>query len=219
MRKKQVVVIGLGRFGTSVCQELYQLGHEILAIDIDPEKVESISDYSSHAAVADATDESDLKELGVRNFEYGIVAIGDDLQASVLCTLMLKEIGLDQVWVKARDTQHRMVLEKVGADRVIQPESEMGIRVAHHVDSEKIVDYINLSEDYSIVEMVASKKIANKTLMDLNVRVQYNCIVLAIKRGEEVNIAPHPDDSVKEGDVLVVMGHKNDLKKLEDKKI
>lgn len=219
MRKKQVVVIGLGRFGTSVCQELYQLGHEILAIDIDPEKVESISDYSSHAAVADATDESDLKELGVRNFEYGIVAIGDDLQASVLCTLMLKEIGLDQVWVKARDMQHRMVLEKVGADRVIQPESEMGIRVAHHVDSEKIVDYINLSEDYSIVEMVASKKIANKTLMDLNVRVQYNCIVLAIKRGEEVNIAPHPDDSVKEGDVLVVMGHKNDLKKLEDKKI
>lgn len=219
MKKKQVVVIGLGRFGVSVCKELHRLGHEILAIDINPENLEAVSAYSSYTAVADATDEADLKELGVRNFEYGIVAIGDDLQASVLCTLMLKEIGINQVWVKARDLQHRMVLEKVGADRVIQPENEMGIRVAHHVDSEKIIDYINLSEEYSIVEMVASKKIADKTLMELDIRVQYNCIILAIKRNEEVNIAPHPDDIVEQGDILVVMGHKSDLKKLEDKKI
>lgn len=219
MKKKQVVVIGLGRFGSAVCKELYALGHEVMAIDLKHDRVDELANHSSHAAVANATDENDLKALGVRNFEYAIVAIGDDLQASVLCTLMLKEIGMAEVWVKARDLQHQMVLEKVGADRVIQPENEMGIRVAHHVDSEKIIDYINLSKDYSIVELIASKKVADKTLMELDIRVDFNCIILAIKRAEDVNIAPHSDDVVELGDILVVMGHKNDLKRLEDKKL
>ena len=218
-KKKQVVVIGLGRFGSSVSRELHNLGHEVLAIDMDPEKVENIADYASQATVADATDKLQLKAMGVRNFDQAIVAIGDNLQASVLCTLMLKEIGLEEVWVKARDLQHKKILEKVGADRVIQPEYEMGIRIAHHMDSEKIVDYIDLSDDYSIVEMSATKKIAGKTLYDLEIRVKFNCITLAIKRGEDVNIAPHPDDVIELGDLLVVMGHRNDLKRLEEKRL
>lgn len=215
--KKQIVVIGLGRFGSSVCKELHSLGHEIMAIDTDPEKVDALRDYAAFTVIADATDENQLKSLGVRNFEHAVVAIGDNLQASVLCTLMLKELGLPKVWVKARDLQHEKILNKVGADRVIQPEKEMGIRVAHHVDSEKIVDYIDLSNDYSIIELVASGKMANKTLVDLNIRVEFNCIVLAIKRLEDVNIAPAVDDIVEQGDVLIVMGHKDDLKRLEDK--
>ncbi|WP_422124196.1 potassium channel family protein [Planococcus sp. X10-3] len=219
MKKKQVVVVGLGRFGSSVCMELFKLGHEVMALDMDPEKVEAIADYASQATVADATDKSQLKALGVRNFDQAIIAIGDDLQASVLCTLMLKEIGLEKVWVKARDLQHKKILEKVGADRVIQPEYEMGIRVAHHVDSEKIVDYIDLSDDYSIVEMSATEKIAGKTLHQLDIRVKFNCITLAIKKGEDVNIAPHPDDVISVGDILVVMGHRNDLKRLEEKRL
>lgn len=218
-KKKQIVVIGLGRFGSSVSRELHKLGHEVLAIDMNAEKVENIVDYTSQASVADATDKSQLTALGVRNFDQAIVAIGDDLQASVLCTLMLKEIGLEKVWVKARDLQHRKILEKVGADRVIQPEYEMGIRVAHHVDSEKIIDYIDLSEDYSIVEMSATEKIAGKTLFQLEIRIKFNCITLAIKRGEDVNIAPHPDDVIALGDILVVMGHRNDLKRLEEKRL
>lgn len=219
MKKKQVVVVGLGRFGSSVCMELYKLGHEVMALDMDPDKVEDIAEYASQASVADATDKTQLKALGVRNFDQAIIAIGDDLQASVLCTLMLKEIGLEKVWVKARDIQHKKILEKVGADRVIQPEYEMGIRVAHHVDSEKIVDYIDLSKDYSIVEMAATKKIAGKSLLQLDIRVKFNCIILAFKRGEDVNIAPRPDDVVREGDLLVVMGHRNDLKRLEEKRL
>lgn len=215
--KKQIVVIGLGRFGSSVCKELYSLGHEIMAIDTDPEKVDALRDYAAFTVIADATDENQLKSLGVRNFEHAIVAIGDNLQASVLCTLMLKELGLPKVWVKARDLQHEKILNKVGADRVIQPEKEMGIRVAHHVDSDKIVDYIDLSKDYSIIELVASGKMANRTLVDLNIRVEFNCIVLAIKRLEDVNIAPAVDDVVEQNDVLIVMGHKDDLKRLEDK--
>lgn len=217
--KKQVVVIGLGRFGSSVCQELYKMGHEVLAIDSNMDRVDANRDHSSHAVFANATDESELKALGVRNFDNAIVAIGDDLQASVLCTLMLKEIGVSKVWVKARDLQHQKILEKVGADRVIQPEYEMGVRVAHHMDSEKIIDYIDLSKDYSIQELTASGKIANRTLAKLRLRERYQIIILAIKRGEDVNIAPVPDDEVQENDVLIVMGHRNNLKRFEEKGI
>lgn len=215
--KKQVVVIGLGRFGSSVCKELYALGHEVLAIDQDIEKVDAVNDFSSQASVANATDEKDLKSLGVRNFQHAIIAIGDDLQSSVLCTLMVKDLGVEKVWVKARDVQHQKILEKVGADRVIQPENEMGIRVAHHVDSEKIVDYIELSKDFSIVELTATKKVANRTLDELSIRTNYDCVVLAIKQNEDVNIAPVNEDVVKQGDVLIVMGHREDLKRFEDK--
>jgi trk system potassium uptake protein TrkA len=215
--KKQIVVIGLGRFGSSVCKELYELGHEIMAIDSNPENVSAISDFASHTATADGTDEGSLKSLGVRNFEYAIVAIGDDLQASVLCTLMLKELGVPKVWVKARDDQHRKILEKIGADRVIQPEYEMGIRTAHHVDSEKVVDYINLSANYSIIELEASKKVIGKTLGELNIRKDYGCMILALKNGEDVNIAPLLEDMIQTGDILIAMGHKDDLKRFEAK--
>ncbi|TWT26395.1 TrkA family potassium uptake protein [Planomicrobium sp. CPCC 101110] len=217
--KKQVVVIGLGRFGTSVCKELYKLGHEVLAIDQNFERVNGLTDYSSHAVVADATDEKSLKSLGVRNFDHAIVAIGDNLQSSVLCTLMLKEIGLKKVWVKARDLQHQTILERVGADRVIQPENEMGIRVAHHMDSEKLIDYIDLSKDYSIVELVATEKTANKSLNQLNTNAKYGCTILAIKRGEDVNIVPLPSDVIKLGDILIIIGHREDLKRFEDKSV
>ncbi|MDN7240217.1 TrkA family potassium uptake protein [Planococcus sp. N028] len=217
--KKQVVVIGLGRFGTSVCKELNKLGHEVLAIDRDAERVNGLMDYSAHAVVADATDERSLKSLGVRNFDHAIVAIGDNLQSSVLCTLMLKEIGLKKVWVKARDLQHQKILERVGADRVIQPEHDMGIRVAHHMDSEKLIDYIDLSKDYSIVELVATEKTANKTLNQLNVNAKFGCTILAIKRGEDVNIVPLPSDVIQYGDILILIGHREDLKRFEDKSV
>ncbi len=217
--KKQFVVIGLGRFGTSVCKELYRLGHDVLAIDMDPARVEAVHDYATQAVVANAIDEVALKNWGVRNFEQAVVGIGDNLQTSVLCTLMLKELGIPTVWVKARDQQHRLVLERVGADRVIQPESEMGIRIAHHMDSEKVVDYIDLSKDYSILELTASQKLDDRSLLDLNIRAKYNCTILAFKRGEEVNVAPLPDDRVMKDDVLVVMGHREDLKRFEEKGI
>lgn len=215
--KKQFVVIGLGRFGSSICKELHKLGHEVLALDSNPDRVEQIADFSSHRAIVNAADEGHLKALGIRNFDHAVVAIGDNLQTSVLCTLMLKELGVPIVWVKARDIQHQKILEKVGADRVIQPENEMGIRVAHHMDSEKIIDYIDLSEDYSIIELVASTKSENRTLIKLDIRAKYNCTVLAIKRNEKVNVAPMPEDRVEKGDIFVVMGHRNDLKRFEEK--
>lgn len=215
--KKQFVVIGLGRFGSSVSKQLYRLGHDILAVDIKDGNVKVMSDYSSYEVVANAIDEDALNSLGIRNFDHAIVAIGDDIQSSILCTLLLKEMGIKKVWVKAQNEQHHNVLEKIGADRIIRPEQEMGIRIANQLDSGKLIDYIGLTKDYSIVELEATKKINDKTLVRCDVRAKYGCTVLAIKRRDSLNISPKPDDIILAGDILVVMGHNKDLKRFEEK--
>ncbi len=215
--EKQFAVIGLGRFGGSVCRELYSFGHEVLAIDADMERVENFVQYSTQAIQGDTTDEAFLKSIGIRNFDHVIVAIGENIQASVLTTLNLKELGVTKVWVKAQNTYHQKVLEKIGADRVIHPEVDMGIRVANSMSSNHLVDYINLSDDYSIGEYHATKLIHNKTLQELNFRSKYRVNILAIRRENRVNINPLPTDIVMEGDVLVAMGLNTDLNRFEEK--
>lgn len=214
--RKQFAVIGLGRFGSSVSKELYQLGHDVLAIDINEDKVNDMIDHSTQAVIANATDENALQSLGIRNFEYVIVAIGDDIQTSILCTLVLKELGVPHVWVKAQNEYHHRVLEKIGADRIVHPEQDMGVRLAQHLVSEKIIDYIELSEEYSIVELIASEKVVNRSLAELDVRARYGCTILAIKRGNDINISPSPVDNIMKDDVLIVIGHKDDLKRFEE---
>ncbi|GAE30345.1 potassium channel family protein [Halalkalibacter hemicellulosilyticus] len=214
--KKQFAVIGLGRFGSSVCRELYRMGHEVLAIDTNEDKVNEFTSFSTHAVIADATDEKVLKNLGVRNFEHVVVAIGDNIQSSILCTLLLKELEVPQVWVKAQNNYHHKVLEKIGADQIIHPEYDMGIRIAQHLTSEKVIDYIELSDEYSIVEFFATDKIADRSIIDLDIRAKYGCTILAIKRGEDINVSPYPHDVILKNDVLILIGHKNDLKRFED---
>lgn len=215
--KKEFVVIGLGRFGGSVCKELHRLGHQVLAIDIKEEKVNAVLTDSTRAVIADASREEVLKLLGVGNFDYAVVAIGDNMQASIMCTLLLKEMGVENVWVKAQNANHKKVLAKIGADRVIQPEYDMGIRVANQIQSGKLQEYIELSEEYSISELDISKRLANKTLNELNIRAKYGCTILAIKNGEKVNISPSAEDKLYEGDMIVVIGKNNDIKRLEEK--
>ncbi|WP_088006324.1 potassium channel family protein [Indiicoccus explosivorum] len=215
--KKQCIIIGLGRFGSSVCLELARLGHDLLIIDQKEERVNALRKYATHSAVVNAMDENALRSLGAGNVEQAVVAIGDDIHASVLCTLLLKELGISKVWVKARDPQHRLILERIGADRVIQPEHDMGIRIAQNLDSEKIIDYIEISKDYSIIEMAATEKADGKSLEQMEVRAKFHCMVLAVKRGEEVNLAPLPTDIIDKNDMLVVMGHRKDLKRFEEK--
>ncbi len=214
--KKQFAVIGLGRFGISVSTELYKLGHDVLAIDINESKVNEIVNDSTHSAVGDGTDEKTMRSLGITNFDHVIVAIGDDIQASTLCTLLLKEMGIDSVWVKAQNYYHHKVLDKIGADKIIHPEHDMGNRIAQHLVSEKVIDYIELSDDFSIVEIAAPRYMDNQTLMDLNIRAQFGITILGIKRGKDINISPMADDKIFENDVLIVIGHKNDLKRFED---
>ena len=213
---RQFLVVGLGRFGTSLAKTLYNLGCDVMGIDSNEEIIQNIADSITHAVQADATDENTLKALGVRNFDVAIVSIGNDIQSSILITIMLKEMGIKYVVAKAQTQLHGKVLYKIGADRVVFPERDMGVRVAHNLVSSNILDYIELSPEYSIVEIAAIPAWHNKSLGQLDMRRKYGLNVMAIKRGNnDVKISPHADDLILENDVLVVVGRKSDIEKLE----
>lgn len=213
---RQFLVVGLGRFGTSLAKTLYNLGYDVMGIDSNEEIIQNIADSITHAVQADATDENTLKALGVRNFDVAIVSIGNDIQSSILITIMLKEMGIKYVVAKAQTQLHGKVLYKIGADRVVFPERDMGVRVAHNLVSSNILDYIELSPEYSIVEIAAIPAWHNKSLGQLDMRRKYGLNVMAIKRGNnDVKISPHADDLISENDVLVVVGRKSDIEKLE----
>ncbi|MDN4523587.1 potassium channel family protein [Fictibacillus fluitans] len=214
--KRQYAVIGLGRFGGGVVKALIEQGMEVLGIDMDEERVNEYSSIATHAVVADSTDEGVLKSLGVRNFEHVIVAIGENLQSSILTTLILKDMGIDKITVKAQNDYHERVLLKIGADRIIHPERDMGIRIAHQVVSKSVLDYLELSDEYSIVEMVAGNKMDGKSLLEMDIRAKYGCNVVAVKRDNEVIVSPHANQPVKEGDILIVIGAEKDVNRLED---
>ncbi|MDQ0339715.1 trk system potassium uptake protein TrkA [Caldalkalibacillus uzonensis] len=215
--KRSFLVIGLGRFGESITKTLSSLGHEVMAIDKDEGKVNKVADLVTQAVQADGTDEGVLRELGVSNLDEAIVAIGDDIQASILTTLILKDMGFNRIVVKAKNDYHSKVLEKIGADMIVHPEKDMGVRVAHSILSGNIIDFIELSPDYSLFEVSASEKMNGRSLKELNLRAKYGCTVMAIKPKDEgkINISPNASDVVKTGDVLVLVGTNRDLNKLE----
>jgi trk system potassium uptake protein TrkA len=213
--KKQFAVIGMGRFGTSVAQSLARLGYEVLAIDANGARIQDVVNKVTHAVAADSTDEEALRALGIRNFDVVVVAIGQDIQASILTTLILKELGVPCIIAKAQNELHGKVLSKIGADKVIFPERDMGLRVAHNLISPNLIDFIELSEDYSIAELQAMPVMVGKNLKQLDIRVRFRCNVMAIKTGGKMNIAPNAEDSIREGDVLVIVGRNDDLARLE----
>lgn len=212
---KQFAVIGLGRFGASVAKTLYSMGRQVLAIDVDEERVRAMVQSSTRAVVADATDEQVLRSLGVRNFDVVVVGIGGSIQASIMVTLMLKELGVKYVVAKAQSELHGKVLFRVGADRVVFPERDMGFRVARNLISSSILEYIELSQDVGMVEIVAPRNTVGKELRELDLRNRFGINVIAIKHGEHVNITPRADDCIYKDDVLVVVGLKEDLQRFE----
>lgn len=215
MSNKQYVVIGLGRFGTSVAKTLYALGHDVLAIDLKEDLVQEISDGVTHAVQMDATDESALRTLGIRNFDVAVITIGSNIQASVMVTLLVKELGVKYIIAKGNSELHAKVLYKIGADRVILPEKDMGVRVAHNLVSSNILDYIELSPDYSIIEIEAPENWYGKSLRELNVRANYGINIMAIKRGSDINVSPNAEDIIETKDILVAIGEVDDLSKFE----
>ena len=215
MAKKQFVVIGLGRFGSTLAKTVYELGHDVLAIDKDEEKVQDIADHVTHAIQMDATDENALKNVGLRNFDVAVVTIGSDIQASIMATLLTKEMEVNFIIAKAHNEQHAKVLDKIGADKVILPEQDMGVRVAHNLVSSNILDYIELSSEYSIMEIEALDEWDSKSLKDLELRKKYGINIVAIKDGKNINVSPNADDMIKKGDIMVALGSVGDLRKLE----
>jgi len=215
--KKVFAVIGLGRFGGSIVRTLAQEGMEVLAIDADEDRVNEFAKIASHAIVGDTTDENVLKSIGISNFDHVIVAIGENIQASILTTLMLKELGVEHVTVKAQNDYHEKVLRKIGADTVVHPERDMGRRIAHNIVSNNILDYLELSEDHSIVEIVASEKMTGKSIFDLDIRARYGLNIVAIKRGTNINVSPQAHDAINAGDILIVVGADTDISRFERK--
>ncbi|WP_286676281.1 potassium channel family protein [Peribacillus asahii] len=211
MAIKQYAVIGLGRFGTSVARRLYEAGQEVLGIDANEEKVEDAELFVTHAVVADTTEAKALTSIGISNFDCVIVAIGNDMQSSILTVSLLKELGVKKVIAKALGKRHGQVLEKVGADWIIYPERDMGERVANQLLSPNMLNYIELSKEHSIEEIMIPLKMAEKSLRDLDIRAQYNVSVIAIVREGDIIISPSPDRIIHKEDLLVMIGKKEDI--------
>jgi len=217
VKKKQFAVIGLGRFGGSICRTLSEQGMEVLAIDVDEDRVNEYASIASHAVVGDSTDEAVLKSLGIRNFDHVIVAIGDNIQASILTTLILKELGVQNITVKATNDYHEKVLKKIGADQVVHPERDMGERIAHSIISNNVLDYLELSDVHSIVEIAASDRLDGHSLLELDIRARYGINIVAIKRGNQVIVSPLASEIIRKGDVLIVIGADEDIDRFETK--
>ena len=217
--RKSFAIIGLGRFGGSVCRELIKSDQEVLAIDSCEDRVNEYMNVATHAVVANAQDEATLRSLGLRNFDHVIVAIGEDIQASILVTLMAKEMGVPRITAKAQNEYHARVLDKVGADTVVHPERDMGIRLGHKLTSNNMLDFIELSEDYSLAEViVTNKKFYNRTIEEINFRQHFHLTIVAIRRGKnELIVSPPANQMINENDILLVVGHNDNVEYLDDK--
>ncbi len=205
-----VVVIGMGRFGQSVATSLVQLGHEVLGIDEDPGLVQEMSGVLTHVVQANATTVETLRQLNVASYAHAVVAIGTDLEASILSVLALSELGVKDIWAKAVNERHGRILERTGAHHVVQPEKRMGERVAHLVTS-KLLDYIEFDDEFAIAQAHAPQETIGKTLAESAVRQAFNVTVVGIKRRGEDFTYGRPETMVKQGDVLIIAGKIRDV--------
>ena len=209
------IVVGMGRFGSEVARQLYKQGCEVMAMDLSSELIQQISGDVTHAVVGDAQDKSVLKALGVGSFDCAVVGIGDNLAASVLVTMNMKELGVKQVVCKAFDDTHRRVLEKLGVDRVVIPEQENGQRLARSLHCHNVLDYIELSEEYGILEVPAPRNWVGKTILELNVRAKLGVNIIAVKNGDKTNVSPSANYCIASGDVMVVLGDNKALEAVQ----
>lgn len=212
---KSYIVIGLGRFGSALARELCALGAEVLALDAKPDLVQKVANDVTRAVVGDAQDKEVLKTLGVRDLDGAIIAIGNDLAASVLVAMNLKELGVPHVVCKAYDESHRKVFEKLGVDHVVIPEKEYAQRLARSLNSSNVLDYIVLSRDCGILELPTPKAWVGKSLKELNVRAKLGVNIIAIERREKTEVSPGADFRIESGDVLAVLGANDALEAVQ----
>lgn len=213
---KTYLVVGLGRFGSAVAQKLQDLGNEVMVIDENAEQVQRLSNYVTYAVVGDARDEEVLASLGVGNLDCAIVAIGEDLAASILITLNLKSLGVPQVICKAKDELQKRALEKIGADRVVIPEREMGLKLAQNLTSSSVLDYVELSKDSGLAEIITPKSWAGKTLMEIDVRKKFGVTVVALRKADgDLTVFVDANYCLKTDDELILVGSNDDLARVQ----
>lgn len=220
MARRSFAVIGLGRFGSATATTLVELGQDVIGIDGSEDKVREMSDSLLQAVQLDATDERALRAAGIQNVDVAVISIGEDIESSLLVVMLVKELGISTIIAKAVTPLHGRILEKLGVSRVIFPEREMAQRLAHGLVVPNVIDYIELSRDFSIVEIPAPVEFVGKTLKQLELRPRYGLTLIAVKRpgaAQEVvtNISPAADDTIREGDVLSLLGSNEKLAQLE----
>lgn len=214
--KRQFIVWGLGRFGSSVAETLTALGHEVLGIDNNEDVVENMADKLTHAVVCDVIDEKTVRSLGVRNFDVGIVAIGT-LEPSLLATMLLKEAGIKTIVAKASNAIHAKMLKKLGATQIVSPERDMGRRVAHNLAYTNIMDFVELSDNICFMEVKLTPAMYGKSLVEMDVRRNYNVNVVAVKHKDGTSeMTLEPNRPMQEGDMLMVIGTRKSVEALED---
>ncbi len=210
-KTKQFMVLGMGLFGSSLAKTLHELGHEVLAVDADADLVEAIAPYVTQAVQIDATDEAALQELGVRNFDAVIVSIGKNLRDSILVCVIIKEMGVPYLIAKATDEIHAKVLRKIGVDKVVFPERDMGMRVAKSLITPNVLEMMEFSGDYRLIEIILPSKWAGNSIIGVDVRRKYGISILAIQRDGNFIVSPSPDTVFETGDILLVLGQKDDI--------
>lgn len=215
--KKQYVVFGLGRFGFALTKALYEYGAEVLAIDKDEEKVNDISPYCTHAVCADATDDNNLNQLGINNMDVAIVCLASNIEASIFVSLMCKQMGIPQIFSKARDEKHRLVLQKIGVDWAFIPEETMGEKLAATLLKPNMVEIMTLTDKFRMVEIRTPKKWQDKTLAELDLRNTEHVNLVVVKRGDDVIASPGGDCKLLADDLLIIAGTVNDTKRLSNK--
>ena len=213
---KQFLVLGLGSFGNSVAKTICDLGHEVLAVDGDAEKVERATEFATQAVQANIIDESTLKSMGIRNFDACVVAIGEDLKASILVCMMLKDLDAKYIIAKANDNIHAKVLRQLGVDRVVFPERDTGIRVANTMVTKNVLDLMDLQDDYRVAEIHVPEEWCGKTIVDVDVRKKYKINVLAINREDDFIVSPPPATTFKNNDNIIVLGKSEDIEDLDN---
>lgn len=218
-KQKQLAVIGLGQFGSGICKELIRLGHDVLVIDKDEKLVNEFMPLATHAVVADATDDEAIRSLGLRNFDHVIVAIGEDIQASILTTLLLKDMNTKKVWVKAENSYHHKILDKIGADIIVHPEKDIGKRLAQRLINDSSLDFIELSDEHSIVEIFVTDKLAGKSITDLDMTVEYGVTLVGIKKHGQIDINPSPSLILDEGHILIIIGSNLNIRRFKKEEL
>ena len=223
---RQFAVIGLGRFGYSVAETLIKKGHEVLAIDSDEAKIEAVSDFATYAVQCDATDERALKAVSVQNVDVAVVSIGENIEASILIVMTLKELGVKEIIAKAVTRLHGKILTNIGVTEVIYPERDAAIRLAHRLIAPNVLEYLELAQGYSIEEIEVPGDFVGKPLKEASIRTTYGINVIAIKRNvtklvrgewkgvEEMNVNPDAEDLLQKGDIMVIVGKEEDLDRL-----
>jgi trk system potassium uptake protein TrkA len=221
VKRKQFGVIGLGRFGSAMAMTLTELGHDVIGVDGDESRVQQLADVITHALQIDATDEKALRAAGIQDVDVAVVSIGENIESSLLVVMQLHELGIQTIVAKAVTPLHGRILEKLGVSRVIFPEREMAIRIAHSLVMPNVIDYIELSRDFSIVEVPAPDAFVGRTLKQLELRPRLGLTLIAIKRqsGESgavvTNIAPAADETIRRGDILALLGSNERLNQLD----